>query len=59
MSTRFNPYFGWCVLSAYNDICMGLDLVDVLEDVFHLCMDVATHAVAIVFDQTHVVSLYW
>ena len=32
-------------MSAYNYICLskwGLNLVDVLEDAFHLCMDLTT-----------------
>ena len=32
-------------------------LLYVLKDVFHLYMDIATHAAAIVFDQTRVVSI--
>ena len=35
-------FCGWCVVSVYNCICLGLNIVDLLEDVFHLCMNVAT-----------------
>ena len=56
---RVNPYFGWCVLSAYNYICLpkyGLNLVELLENVLQLCMNVASYPATIIFDQTHVVS---
>ena len=44
-STRFNPYFG-----KHNNIMgKGLNLVDLVDDVFHLCMHGCNYPAGIVF----------
>ena len=45
-STRFNPYFGRHNYSSTN---YGLNLVDLLESVFYLCMHGCIHLTGIVF----------
>ena len=48
-STRFNPYFGWFVLLIIMSAKVGITLVDLLENVFPLCIHGCNYLARIVF----------
>ena len=55
----FNPYIVWCIdyVQLYMPVKVCIYLISMLEDVFHWCMNVCSYSAAIVFDQTHVISI--
>ena len=60
MSTRFNPCFGWCVFSVYN--CSYMPAEVGIKSCRHAggCVSFVyecSYPAAIVFDQTHVISI--
>ena len=48
-STRFKPYFVWFVLTIIISVKVGINLLDKLENIFHLCMHGCNYPAGIAF----------